>query len=172
VSFQAMAWAWEPRPITPLARLTLLHLANSANQDGDLRSSVDRIMAQTGMTKKETKDAIAELVREDLLLVDQDDNGSILAHVPFYDAKAPSSIVNLKREFRMVGAAWKRRRQIILARDNFRCVYCGETEADLHIDHIVPISRGGTNDESNLATACATCNSSKRDKMLSEWRAS
>lgn len=171
MTLQAMGWAWEPRPITPLARLMLLHLADAANQDGDLRSSLDRLMAQTGMTKKEAKDALSELAREDLLLIDQQDDGAFLAHVPFYDAKAPSSLVSLKREFRMVGAAWKRRRQIVLARDNFRCVYCGEADAEMHIDHVVPISRGGSNEVDNLVAACAACNSSKGDKLPSEWRA-
>jgi 5-methylcytosine-specific restriction endonuclease McrA len=44
------------------------------------------------------------------------------------------------------------------------CAYCGEEAG--HIDHIVPIARGGTNDWDNLTAACGRCNSSKWAKPL------
>lgn len=58
----------------------------------------------------------------------------------------------------------------ILRRDNFRCHYCGSeaSQTDLHVDHIVPQSLGGTNDPSNLVTACAECNSGKAGRTLDE----
>lgn len=59
--------------------------------------------------------------------------------------------------------------EIIYTRDDYKCVYCGSTE-DLTLDHIIPLSRGGNNDASNLATACRSCNSSKGAKTLQEWR--
>lgn len=60
----------------------------------------------------------------------------------------------------------KRLRFAIFARDSFACRYCGKQadETPLHIDHIVPVSKGGTNDEQNLVTACADCNLGKADK--------
>lgn len=48
------------------------------------------------------------------------------------------------------------------------CVYCGSTE-NIEIDHIVPLSRGGTHTPENLAPACRPCNRSKGAKLLSEW---
>lgn len=53
----------------------------------------------------------------------------------------------------------------ILKRDNYRCKTCGATaaQARLHIDHIVPISRGGITEERNLQTLCEKCNLGKRD---------
>lgn len=39
------------------------------------------------------------------------------------------------------------------------------------IDHIVPLSRGGTHDRSNLQCLCKSCNSSKGAKLMSEWLA-
>ena len=48
----------------------------------------------------------------------------------------------------------------IWQRDNFTCQYCG-TRSHLAIDHILPESRGGSLDESNVVTACETCNSKK-----------
>jgi hypothetical protein len=35
----------------------------------------------------------------------------------------------------------------------------------LHIDHIIPVAAGGTNDEANLWLACQLCNNHKSDKM-------
>jgi 5-methylcytosine-specific restriction endonuclease McrA len=48
------------------------------------------------------------------------------------------------------------------------CAYCGTTE-NITIDHIVPLSREGRHGASNLAPACFSCNSSKCDRLLSEW---
>jgi len=45
-----------------------------------------------------------------------------------------------------------------------KCEKCHTTEK-LTIDHIIPISKGGTNDLSNLQLLCRSCNSRKRDKI-------
>ena len=45
------------------------------------------------------------------------------------------------------------------------CVYCYSNEK-LTIDHIVPLSRGGTNEMNNLVLACKSCNSAKHNKYL------
>ena len=52
----------------------------------------------------------------------------------------------------------------VLQRDNFRCQFCGRGQQDgvkLHIDHIVPVARGGRDDEENLQTLCGECNLGK-----------
>ena len=56
----------------------------------------------------------------------------------------------------------------ILARDSFRCVYCGAKpeEAELHIDHLFPVCEGGDSSESNLVAACIDCNIGKRGQLL------
>lgn len=48
------------------------------------------------------------------------------------------------------------------------CVYCGSTER-ISIDHVVPLSRGGKHEASNLAPACLPCNASKNNRLPSEW---
>ena len=58
----------------------------------------------------------------------------------------------------------------ILSRDRFRCVICGASPAkdmtiELHVDHIIPWSRGGLNTEDNLRTLCFNCNLGKGDKI-------
>ena len=55
----------------------------------------------------------------------------------------------------------------ILKRDGYRCKICGSKSCDdvkLHIDHIIPVSKGGTTDRENLQTLCDRCNSGKSNK--------
>lgn len=56
----------------------------------------------------------------------------------------------------------------IFKRDNFRCQICGSNASDnvkLHVDHIIPISKGGKTEYSNLQTLCERCNFGKSDKI-------
>lgn len=53
-------------------------------------------------------------------------------------------------------------------RQQRECVYCGATADTL--DHVLPLVRGGTNYEGNLAPACKRCNSSKSGRTVIEWR--
>lgn len=56
----------------------------------------------------------------------------------------------------------------IFKRDNFRCQICGSAQQDgvkLHVDHIVPVSKGGLTIKSNLRTLCDRCNMGKSNKM-------
>ena len=51
------------------------------------------------------------------------------------------------------------------------CAYCGiSIEGTYHIDHMMPLSRGGTNSPSNLCLACPDCNGRKYDKAAEEFR--
>jgi 5-methylcytosine-specific restriction endonuclease McrA len=58
-------------------------------------------------------------------------------------------------------------RKYVYQRDKYQCQSCGKTslETNLSIDHIIPLSRGGKNDISNLQTLCLTCNQSKTNKI-------
>lgn len=64
----------------------------------------------------------------------------------------------------------KRLRFEIFKRDAFTCMYCGRKAPDalLHVDHVNPVSKGGTDDPLNLVTACDQCNLGKSDVLLSD----
>ncbi|MBN1474350.1 MAG: HNH endonuclease [Syntrophaceae bacterium] len=58
----------------------------------------------------------------------------------------------------------------VFKRDSFKCQYCGAAapEVLLHIDHIKPVSEGGSNDITNLVTACSKCNLGKSNVPLDD----
>jgi 5-methylcytosine-specific restriction endonuclease McrA len=60
---------------------------------------------------------------------------------------------------------WKRR----LAKG--RCYYCKHSfaPAELTMDHIVPIARGGRSTKGNLVPACKHCNTKKKQLLPAEW---
>ena len=60
-------------------------------------------------------------------------------------------------------AVSKRLRYEIMRRDNHACRYCGGMAPDvkLTVDHVLPSALGGTDDPSNLVTACKDCNAGK-----------
>lgn len=64
----------------------------------------------------------------------------------------------------------KKTRFEVFKRDSFTCQYCGRKSPDvlLQVDHIEPVSKGGTNDLLNLITSCFDCNSGKSDRKLSD----
>jgi 5-methylcytosine-specific restriction endonuclease McrA len=51
---------------------------------------------------------------------------------------------------------------------NQACFYCGGKGGA--IDHVIPVSRGGGHSIGNLLPSCQTCNSSKADKFIVEWK--
>lgn len=56
-------------------------------------------------------------------------------------------------------------RVAVFRRDNFKCLCCG-TEENLHLDHIIPESKGGEAKLDNLQVLCKKCNSSKHTKII------
>lgn len=70
------------------------------------------------------------------------------------------------------------RRQVtntfLFARDDYRCQYCHRHQRELRHrecltrDHLIPISRGGGNDWTNVVTACSSCNTRKGNHLPAE----
>ena len=64
----------------------------------------------------------------------------------------------------------KKLRLQVLERDNFTCQFCGRSPqkdgVSLEVDHIIPVSRGGRTELSNLQTLCQDCNRGKSDRFV------
>lgn len=82
------------------------------------------------------------------------------------------------RLVRFVHVPRKFRRQVtntfLFARDRYTCQFCGRSEQIfgfrefLTRDHLIPLSRGGTNAWTNIVTACSTCNALKGSRLPAE----
>lgn len=68
----------------------------------------------------------------------------------------------------------KPKRKRTFEKCNGKCAYCGKQltleASDTCVDHVIPIAKGGNNEDKNLVMACRRCNSSKGAKLLSEWK--
>jgi len=82
------------------------------------------------------------------------------------------------RLVRFVHVPRRFRRQVtntfLFARDGYRCQFCGRPGGELRHrecltrDHLIPLSRGGTNEWTNVVTACSSCNTRKGNRLPEE----
>lgn len=86
---------------------------------------------------------------------------------PFYTDVDDDDIKREKAKARALRNSqwWKRRRGTGV------CYYCGRTfkPAELTMDHIVPIGRGGKSTKGNVVPSCKECNTKKKYMLLIEW---
>ena len=64
--------------------------------------------------------------------------------------------------------------QALLERQSYRCAapHCRiDVLHDFHCDHVIPLSRGGTNSPDNIQILCPKCNLTKNDRTMDEWEA-
>jgi CRISPR/Cas system Type II protein with McrA/HNH and RuvC-like nuclease domain len=76
-------------------------------------------------------------------------------------------IIRLLNYIRHKSRLLRANRTRIYKRDQYQCVYCGSNK-DLTLDHVMPKSRGGGNDWTNLVTSCFKCNLKKGNKTPEE----
>lgn len=57
----------------------------------------------------------------------------------------------------------------ILEWHGYRCAYCFEPSTSLEMDHVIPFSKGGPHDASNIVPACRPCNQSKLNRSVIEF---
>lgn len=92
--------------------------------------------------------------------------------------KHRESVIRRKMRVNDMRRAWKHgalevievNRDAIFQRDGLTCYLCGEEfdRENLHLDHVVPLSRGGNHTPDNIRVACKWCNARKGDYLLSE----
>lgn len=83
---------------------------------------------------------------------------------------------NHRRRARILGltsdpkaiAEWLRE---IRTKPFIRCHWCGTkvSSRKIHMDHVIPLSKGGSHTIGNLCAACPDCNCEKRAKSLTDW---
>ncbi len=80
------------------------------------------------------------------------------------------AVVRLRRFVRNSHASVRFSRRNVFLRDDYTCQYCGKRFEPKHLtcDHVVPKSRGGITEWTNIVTSCIYCNLKKADKLPEE----
>ena len=101
--------------------------------------------------------------------------GEVVGGTAFFFDTHQSDVTNETQKEKVILGIHKTKREIsvqlrykVLKRDNFKCCACGASPAkdssvELHIDHIIPWSKGGETVLENLQTLCSQCNIGKSD---------
>lgn len=91
----------------------------------------------------------------------------------YYADKASYMERNRKRKARLAGngvyEVTDRDIRRLFARCEGRCTACGSSD-HLHLDHVIPVARGGRHSIGNLTVLCRRCNASKKHRTMVEWR--
>ncbi len=98
-------------------------------------------------------------------VIDSDKN--VLARINFLEKHGMYVTYSNYNRVDQRKALTKELKDYIKKRDNYTCQRCGKympDEVGLHIDHIIPISRGGRSIPSNLQVLCSKCNGRKGNK--------
>lgn len=74
---------------------------------------------------------------------------------------------------RMGSSRTRRKKRLLIERDGGHCKFCNvqltldiNAPNQMSLDHVVPRSKGGSNDITNLQLLCRICNTAKADKIL------
>lgn len=151
-----LAWSLESRELYVLDTKCL----NNYTEFNELLSRPILGITYADLKKLTEKNEVSELDVEDMI-----EQLKLWGILPIdseeYDINGP---VGKKYTRRSISYS---RRYDVLRRDKFQCVLCGASgsEAKLEIDHIVSVSRGGSNDIDNLRCLCFKCNRGKHSKV-------
>lgn len=162
-------WAMRTRaPVSSTARLALFGIADSAQANGTAHVRIpDLAMDWTHRTETRTAEAVTELYSANVMSlvpwmtpVCGCESAHTLLHLPEWELTLASFLAPEPAQTtgRVPIPKWVR--DAIMERDGYRCVHCGATDL-LSIDHITPVSAGGSNEMDNLRVLCRPCNSSK-----------
>lgn len=96
-------------------------------------------------------------------IVKSDDNPIVAG----YKTYVRPLVIRLLKYIRHFTRTLRPNRNRIYKRDGHSCVYCGSSK-NLTLDHVIPKSRGGTNEWNNLVTSCFKCNLKKSNRTPDE----
>ncbi|MCJ2086518.1 HNH endonuclease [Methylobacterium sp. E-005] len=140
-------------------------------KSGPVTETVRSLHRRTGLSTKQVTAALISLGSEGHVVALGADRFDVPeTHAELARQQTPAA----QREYfgklqRDLPAGWAAIKSMVVERDGLVCAYCGDLAGPFEIDHVVPYSRGGENDPSNLCVACKPCNRSKGAKTPEEW---
>ena len=164
--FQAIPYAERIPTGTPLSRLIFIRLVGACFPDGYADVDVDRLVAFTHAPRTEVLAALSHLRALGLI------------YWPEGDFRHPDDWMCCSCKLPLSDEAPERRKRPKLTSDQLlqiskhtdgRCAACGTRDfeiSEMHVDHIIPRSRGGADVEANLHLLCPQCNMRKGNKQF------
>lgn len=132
-------------------------------EDGYVYASYKELRRASKYSRESISRTINRLIRLEVLTREAIDDGyryQIMMH-RIVDFDVFNGIKRFKKKPDLQGRVPKQRRIKVFVRDRGMRRYC-RSDKKLTIDHVNPLSKGGTDAETNLVTACSSCNSKKR----------
>jgi len=174
-----MRWT-KIRAGSPVKKLVMFLLLERADGSGSISIDQDTLARGAEATRRTIARALASLERDGLI-----------KRFPRYQTDGPNKgkrsedliVLNVDREDRSDWARYQRdlvdgcraslriaTRRYVFERDGHACTECGSAQR-LEVDHMLPTSRGGSDEPDNLQALCQPCNGSKGAKTMAEWHA-
>lgn len=146
-------WLQDPKNVETARARARLHYWNHREEK----------IAQVARWQRDNREHVNEWTREN--------NKKRRASDPEYAARMRAKVTVRRNRRRAAGGSFTREDIALMFKNQKgRCWYCQKSiKKGYHIEHRVPISRGGSSDPSNLVLSCAFCNLSKHDKLPHEW---
>lgn len=164
-------WAMQQTCERPLDKLLLMRIADGCGGSAIARFLMDDLSRFACASSEECAEALDSLAGHSLLQVVETGSEYTLA-MPWWRPgaiRAPSSSPARKLQYKpSVRAA-------LVEQQCARCWYCGcslvgKDVPTPHVEHQIPLSRGGLDIIENLVAACGPCNQAKRDRTVEEYR--
>lgn len=155
------------------------HLYNSwcksCRSAGNAARLNDRYHNEPGFKDKmqEWRDANPDKIKEYRAKEYQKHRQAYLDRASAWTKANPALVSQIKRRYKskrkvweMTGSFTQDEWDVLCDYYGKKCLSCGRTDAKLTVDHVVPLSVGGTNSIENIQPLCGSCNSSKGTKTI------
>lgn len=151
--------------------IDLLCAMHQSGRSGELRGTTDQIARLARCSTAELTQALTELQTTGTADVTFRNNDVVIGNrLMKREAKERKDTAKRQAKFRELGGGdpdkWTYIRAKILLLDGKKCAYCGRRAAS--VDHVIPRTKGGGEEENNLVACCKICNSTKNNRLPHE----
>lgn len=151
--------------------IDLICAMHQSGRSGELRGTTDQIARLARCSTAELIQALTELQATGTADVTFRNKDVVIGNrLMKREAKERKDTAKRQAKFRELGGGdpdkWTYIRAKILLLDGKKCAYCGRRAAS--VDHVIPRTKGGGEEENNLVACCKICNSTKNNRLPHE----